>query len=256
MMAKTMTENYYNDLAPFYKFIYPNWDASVQRQAELLDSVIREFVGEKPKTILDVACGIGTQSIGLAHLGYKVASSDLSPAEVEQARKEALRHGVQIEFQVVDMRHVWEFFQKQFDVVIACDNSIPHLLSDGEILLAFKQFYQCTKSDGGCIITVRDYAQLERKDKQKQMYPRLVHQTGDKQIVMFDVWNFDGAYYEMTTYIVDDTGKPDAKTQILRGGKYYCVEIPTLERLFKEAGYREVTTLRDRFFQPLLVAKK
>lgn len=251
-----MTENYYNSLAPYYKFIYQNWDVSVQRQAEELDGVIRDFIGEKPKIVLDVACGIGTQSIGLAHLGYQVTSSDLSSAEVEQARKEALRYGVQIEFQVVDMRQVWEIYQRQFDVVIACDNSIPHLLSDAEILLAFKQFYQCTRSGGCCIITVRDYHQFERKNMQKQMSPRLVHQTDVGQIVMFDVWDFDGDTYEITTYIVDDVGRSEAKTKVLRGGKYYCVEIPVLEKLFHEAGFREVTTLRDRFFQPLLIAKK
>ncbi len=251
-----MTDNYYDGLAPYYKYIYPNWDASVQRQAQALDGVIREFLGEQSKTVLDVACGIGTQSIGLAALGYKVTSSDLSAGEVEQARKEAFSHGVQIEFRVADMRQVWETYQRQFDVVIACDNSIPHLLGDDEILIAFKQFYQCTKPGGGCIISVRDYAQLERKENQKQIHPRLVHPTDGGQIVMFDVWDFDGAYYEITTYIVDDTGGRVAKTQVLRGGKYYCVEISTLERLFLEAGYREVTTLRDRFFQPLLVAKK
>jgi cyclopropane fatty-acyl-phospholipid synthase-like methyltransferase len=251
-----MTETFYNSLAPYYKYIYPNWDTSVQRQAEALDGVIRDFIGEKPKTVLDVACGIGTQSIGLAKIGYRVTSSDLSSAEIEQAQRETLKYGVQIDFQVVDMRRVWEAYQRQFDVVIACDNSVPHLLGDSEILLAFKQFYQCTKSGGCCIITVRDYAQLERKDKQKQIYPRTVHQTDGGQIVMFDVWNFDDDYYEMTTYIVDDVGKSEAKTQILRGGKYYCVGISTLEKLFQEAGFREVNTLRERFFQPLLIALK
>ncbi len=125
-----MIENYYDSLAPFYKFIYPDWDASVRRQANALDSVIREVIGNEPKTVLDVACGIGTQSIGLAKLGYKVTSSDLSSAEIEMARQEALRFKVQIEFQVADMREVWETFQREFDLVIACDNAVPHLLED------------------------------------------------------------------------------------------------------------------------------
>jgi len=251
-----MTEDYYNNLAPYYKLIYPNWDTSVQRQADALDSVIQEFIGKTANTILDVTCGIGTQSIGLAKLGYHVMASDLSAAEVAQAQKEALRHDVEIEFQVVDMRRAWETYQRQFDVVIACDNSVPHLLTNKEILLAFSQFYQCTKSGGCCIITVRDYAQLERNGKQRQLYPRLVHQTDSGQIVMFDVWDFDGDYYEITTYIVYDVGESVAQTQVLRGGKYYCVEIPTLEKLFREAGFREVNILRDRFFQPLLIATK
>lgn len=72
--------------------------------------------------MLDAACGIGTQSIGLAKLGYQVTSSDLSPAEVEQTQQEAIRYGVHIEVQVVDMRKVWETYQRPFDIVIACDN--------------------------------------------------------------------------------------------------------------------------------------
>lgn len=34
------------------------------------------------------------------------------------------------------------------------------------------------------------------------------------------------------------------------------MEIPTLEKLIQEAGSREVKTLRDRFFQPLIIAQK
>lgn len=251
-----MTEFFYNHLAPYYKYIYLDWDASVQRQAKELDSLIQEFTGKTAQTVLDVSCGIGTQSIGLAKLGYQVTSSDLSSAEVEHARQEASRQDVQIEFTVADMRQVWNIYRRQFDVVIACDNSIPHLLDNDEILTAFRQFYKCTKSGGCCIITVRDYAQLERKDQQKQVYPRTVHQTENEQVVMFDVWDFDGNYYEITTYLVEDRGESLAQTQVIRGGKYYCVEIPTLEKLFKEAGFREVKTLGDRFFQPLLIAIK
>jgi SAM-dependent methyltransferase len=251
-----MTENYYNSLAPFYKYIYQDWDASVQRQAEALDGVIRDFFGGNPKTVLDVACGIGTQSIGLAKLGYQVTASDLSSAAIEQAQQEAIRYGVQIEFNVVDMRQVWDTYRRQFDIVIACDNSIPHLQSDDEILLAFKQFYQCTRAGGGCLISVRDYAQLGRVEKGKQMVPRLVHQTDHGQVILFDVWDFEGKSYEITTYLVEDEGKPEANTKIIRGGKYYWVGISTLETLLKEAGFEAVHTLRERFFQPLILAKK
>ncbi len=251
-----MTESYYNGLAPYYKYIYPNWDKSVERQADALDRIIQEFGGKDANSVLDAACGIGTQSIGLAKLGYHVTASDLSSGEIQQARQEASRYGVEIEFQVADMRHVNEIYQKEFDVVMACDNAVPHLLTDEEILLAFKQFYACTKPDGICIISVRDYVLLERREQEKKMYPRLVHQTDDGQILIFDVWDVEGDYYEITTYLVDDRGVPTAQTQVLRGGKYYCVEIATLERLLGEAGFREVHTLRDRFFQPLIVAKR
>ena len=139
-----MTEAYYNSLAPYYKLIYADWEASVQRQASALDGIIREFFGENVHHILDAACGIGTQSIGLAQVGHTVIASDISSAAIEHARTEASTRGLSIEFRLADMRQLWQVHQRQFDVVIACDNAVPHLLSDDDILQAFEQFYQCT----------------------------------------------------------------------------------------------------------------
>lgn len=251
-----MIENYYNDLTPYYKLIYPDWEASIKRQAAVLDSVIREFFGPAANRILDAACGIGTQSIGLAQLGYAVTASDISPAAIGQARQEAAQRALKIEFSVTDMRQLWSAQQKQFDVVIACDNAIPHLLTDDDILQAFAQFYQCVHAGGGTIITVRDYAQLQCDRSRQQLNPRLVHPTPEGRLIMFDLWEFDGRHYEITTYVVEDNGQPNANTRLIRGGRYYCVEIPLLEQLLQKVGFRDVVTLRDRFFQPLIVAKK
>lgn len=250
-----MTDQFYDQLAPYYKYVYQDWDASVTRQARILDEVIREFSQISAKTLLDVSCGIGTQSIGLARLGYQVSASDLSSGEIEKAKIETQKAGLAINFQVADMREVKEVFPGPFDVVISCDNSIPHLLTDADILLAFKQFYQCTKEGGLCLVSVRDYAQMEHHDG-KKMFPRTVHPIEDGQLVMFDVWDFEQNQYEITTYIIEDTGGSQANVQVLHGGRYYCVGISTLEKLFVEAGFREVQTLMDRYFQPLMVAVK
>ncbi len=251
-----MTESFYDDLAPYYKMLYPDWDASVERQAKALHSVIQEYLGEEKQFILDVACGIGTQSIGLAKLGYQVSASDISQGGIEHAKFEAKQHQVSIEFQVGDMRQTWDTYQRQFDILIACDNAIPHLLSDQEILKTFQQFYQAVKTGGGCLISVRDYARLEREKGEKKFYSRRVQETEEGQIILFDIWDFyDETHYEITTYLLKDNGEKVGTTAI-RGGKYYCVEIPTLEKLFIEAGFRDVTVLKDRFFQPLLVATK
>lgn len=75
----TDTKQFYAGLAPLFHLIYPNWGSSVQRQAAALDSVIRETLGDGATSVLDVSCGIGTQSLGLAELGYRITASDLSP---------------------------------------------------------------------------------------------------------------------------------------------------------------------------------
>jgi SAM-dependent methyltransferase len=254
MSSQSKIEGFYDNLAPYYRWLYADWDASVARQASILDAVIREICGPHVRQILDAACGIGTQTLGLAELGYRLTASDISSVEVERARAEANRRGLNVDFCLADMRHLSDVHQRQFDAIIACDNAIPHLLSDADILLAFEQFYRCTVPGGGCIISVRDYAALERGGR--QFYPRLIHDTDKGWMILFDVWEFEGEYYDLTTYVVEDAGHDLAQTHVIRGGRYYCVTIETLERLYRQAGFVDVRTLLDRFYQPLIVALK
>ena len=72
---------FYDDLAPLYHLVYPDWEQSLQSQSTALAAIIRRHWGDPIRTILDVSCGIGTQAIGLAGLGYTVTGSDLSPRD-------------------------------------------------------------------------------------------------------------------------------------------------------------------------------
>ncbi len=249
-----MLETYYDGLSQYYKYIYFDWDTSVRVQAKILDGIIREYFGDTVERILDAACGIGTQSIGLAQLGYSLTASDISAGELEQARYEASKREVNIEFRLADMRKLSDTYSDKFDMVIACDNAVPHLLSDGEITQAFREFYRCTTSEGGCLISVRDYEHIERGGR--RLNPRTVHDTDDGKLILFDLWEFDGNYYDFTTYAVLDRGNGKADIQVIPGGRYYCVTIPKLESLMKQAGFKKVVTLNERFFQPLILGRK
>ena len=124
-----MTQAFYDQLAPFYHLLYPDWEASVARQSQGIATVLEEFGFSPGARILDAACGIGTQTLGLARLGYDVTASDLSPDAVARARVEANRRDLQVTFAVADLRHLSTVFTKPFAAVIACDNAVPHLLT-------------------------------------------------------------------------------------------------------------------------------
>ncbi|NUO83369.1 hypothetical protein HUU05_25130 [candidate division KSB1 bacterium] len=89
-----------------------------------------------------------------------------------------------------------------------------------------------------------------------KLVPRPVHQTHDGHMIVFDVWEFEGEFYNFTTYLVEDLGQRTAVTHVIRGGRYYCVTVAKLETLLKQAGFAHVTTLRERYYQPLLVGTK
>jgi SAM-dependent methyltransferase len=246
-------ENFYQQLTPFYHLIYPDWEASIEYQAGALTEIIEECWGDQVETILDAACGIGTQALGLARLGYRLTASDLSRAEVERAQREATRRNLTLNFSAADMRRVYDHHRQQFDLVIACDNAVPHLLTDQDILAAFRQFYRCARPGGGCLISVRDYDNEERTGVQVKPYGLRVE--GQTRYLLFQVWEFQGAIYDLAMYFVEDRGGSDCVTHVMRT-KYYAVGTDKLIQLMTRAGFRQVQRLDDRFFQPVIVGKK
>ena len=86
---------FYDEFADDYHLAYGgNWEAAVARQGAALDALIRDLL-PNATTVLDCSCGIGTQALGLARLGYSVLGSDISSGEIERAQREAERFGVE-----------------------------------------------------------------------------------------------------------------------------------------------------------------
>ena len=248
------TTDFYDQMAPFYHLIFPQgFDASIQRHATALDAIIRSNWGSAVRSILDVSCGIGTQALGLARLGYEVTASDVSPGAVSRAKREAAQRDLSIEFSVADMRVASEHHGRRFDVVLSADNSVPHLLSDAEILTAFQAVFQCCKPGGGCIITVRDYEQ-EDVDNDRVITYGLRNHKGVRYLV-FQVREPDGDQYEVSMYFVRDDGSDSPTTHVMRS-RYYAVKIPRLMRLLREAGFAEVHRSDDVYVQPVMIGKR
>ena len=248
------TAAFYDALTPFYHLIYPDWQASIARQAQALDSIIRSAGGSQLRTVLDAACGIGTQSLGLAALGYEVTASDLSPAAVERARTEAQQRSLSIQTSVADMRLAYDHYRRRFDVVLACDNSVPHLLSDSDILSAFQQFYACTAPGGVCLVSMRDYAAIDMS-KPAQFQPYGIRDTDLARYVLFQIWEPSPPLYDTTFYIIEHRTGTEPAVHSTRA-TYYAVPISRVVQLMEQAGFSAVSRVDDVFFQPVIVGHK
>lgn len=245
---------FYDELSPFYHLIYEDWEAAIARQAKALGEVICDRWGKNAKSVLDVSCGIGTQSIGLAALGFRVTGSDLSTEAVERAKREAVSRSLDIAFSVCDMRQVAAHHGEGFDVVLSGDNAVPHLLSDEEILLALRAMYACLRPGGGCVITIRDYDQEERGKSIVKPYG--IRQEAGKRYLIWQIWDFEGAQYALSLYFVeDDRQSGTAMTRVMRS-RYYAISPGHLLGLMERAGFDDVKRLDGVFFQPVLVGTR
>ena len=249
-----MVKDFYDQLSPFYHLIYKDWEADVAQQGRCLRDIIEGRWGRGARSVLDVSCGIGTQSIGLASFGFEVTGSDLSPEAVERARREAAWRGLNISFSVCDMRQAGAHTAMTFDVVLSGDNAVPHLLSDEEILLALRAMHACLRRGGGCVITIRDYDKEERG--RGIVKPYGIREEDGKRYLIWQIWDFEGEQYELTMYFIeDDKESGTARTHVFRS-RYYAVSPSRLLALMERAGFGAVERLDDIFFQPVLVGTR
>ena len=80
-----ITQTFYDSMASQYDKLFLDWQATTREQASILNALFSECGFDRTARILDCACGIGTQAIGLAALGYGVTASDISEGELAQA---------------------------------------------------------------------------------------------------------------------------------------------------------------------------
>ena len=76
----------------------------------------------------------GTQDI--ERVLAAIESTDAIAYTARLATDEAARRGLSIAVSVADMRQAHDHHARAFDLVLACDNALPHLLTDDELIAA------------------------------------------------------------------------------------------------------------------------
>ena len=247
-------QTFYDDLATQYDKLFLDWTATTHEQAALLDGLFGRFGADRTASVLDCACGIGTQAIGLAALGYTVTGSDISEAELTEARRRAAANGVAIPFARADFRALEEVFDQPFDIVIAMDNALPHMLTAEDLSAAIKSMVGRLKDGGLLVASIRDYdALLETKPPYSPPY---IHDTAAGRRVSFQTWDWEGEHYRLVQYIIDDGATLEVSKFPC---EYRAARRQELTDLLTAHGCREVTWLFPEdsgFYQPIVVAKK
>ena len=250
----SITQRFYDNMASHYDKLFLDWKATTDEQAVLLQNIFQKLNYNQTASILDCACGIGTQSIGLAALGYNVTASDISDGEIAEAKTRASNAKVKIRFENADFCALSATFSEQFDIVIAMDNALPHMLSSEDLGKAVKSIVGQIKENGIFVGSIRDYDAL-LQDKPPYS-PPYIHETEKGKRVSFQTWAWNDDRYQLTQYIIDDE-------ECLEINKFECEYRATrreeLTNLFATNGCKEVVWMfpeETGFYQPIIVARK
>ena len=250
------TRAFYDRLAADYDLIYDDWPAATLRQAALLDGLIRGALGDGRRTLLDCACGIGTQALGLAALGYRVTGSDLSPRAIARATSEARVRDLDAAFKVADMRALERLVPGRFDVVLAADNALPHLLSEDDLGAALQAIAHKLVPDGLFLASIRDYD--DALAARPETWPARLRGDEGQRCIVHQVWEWlDQRRYRVHIYVTRQQGARGWRCAH-HVGLYRALTRAELTAALQAAGLGAVRWLMPQdsgYHQPLVLAR-
>lgn len=245
-----MNNRFYDELAESYHLIFDDWDDAIRRQRDVLACLLPSPTDTK--RVLDCACGIGTQAIGLAMLGFSVEGSDPSTASIDRARREATARGLRAEFRVDDMRSLSTAPVNSYDAVLAMDNAVPHLQSDEDIKTALGAMRARLRVGGIVLISLRDYGPLIAQ--RPSSTPPSLYLDGKLRRVVHQVWDWqDDRRYFVHLFITIQ--EPDGWHTRHFVGQYRAVAPSHVAELAEHAGFDEVRVLapdETGYYQPVV----
>jgi SAM-dependent methyltransferase len=244
--------SFYDGLAPIYHLVYQDWEASVVRQGDALAALIDERWGAGARVVLDAAVGIGTQALGLLAKGFRVTGSDLSIDAVRRASREAAARGRSLPCLAADFRAL-PLRSACADVVIVCDNALPHLETEQDIATALAECLRCARPGGGCVISMRDYG-VPPPSGTVEVHPYGERLWNGRRHQLRQVWRWAGPRYDVSLELVP-LETPDAPTIALET-VYFAIAPARVAALMTTVGFADVRRLDGRLHQPVLIGTR
>ena len=245
---------FYDALAPDYHLLFDDWWSAAQWHGEVIADLLatRGIAGGH---LLDCTCGVGTQALPLAALGYRVIGTDVSAAAIDRARAEASARGLDVELAVRDVR---DHIDGVFDVVISCDNALPHLLRDEDLERALNSIHGCLQPGGLLLTSIRDYDSLSQSRPNgvpSSVDGRPGTRHGSGQVWQ---WSADAEYVDIELFTFTETAPG---TWRARSGttRYRALRRPTLDHLLKSVGFTSTEWLMPEnsgYYQPIVIARR
>ncbi|MFJ7305910.1 SAM-dependent methyltransferase [Streptomyces sp. NPDC099088] len=147
-MSQSPSSDWYSD---FFSYL-PNefWRRAVPPEATQadIDFIERELDLAPESRILDVPCGSGRHTLGLAARGHRVTGIDLSHEAITHARRTAETSGLTADFVQADMRETPR--DGSYDAIVCMGNSFGYL--DYPDLRTFLEGLSSTVRSGGGLV--------------------------------------------------------------------------------------------------------
>lgn len=246
---------FYDSLAGDYHLMFDDWWASAAGQGDVIAGLLGELGVAPGASVLDCTCGIGTQALPLAALGFRMTGTDLSTTAIERARAEAARRGLDVRLRAADVRTLT--VDEPFDAIISADNSLPHLRTDDDLAAALASVRGALAPGGIFLASIRDYDTLVR-DRVAGVMPRRHERDGERWI-HGQAWTWAQDHRTVTFDLFMITRQADGSwNTAVRTTTYRALLRHELTAALRAAGFVDLRwsePAASGYYQPIVTAR-
>jgi glycine/sarcosine N-methyltransferase len=157
-----------------------------------------------------------------------------------------------VSFSVADFRDL-DGVDGPFNVVLSCDNALPHLLEPAEIAGALRAMRSKLRDGGLLVISIRDYD----KERPAAPPPYLVAGPPRRLVVRLHDWDApDSPYYTVRFFFITETG--DGWDLAHHDARYRALPRAELTAAAATAGFEDIIWREADdvgYHQPILTAR-
>jgi len=170
--------------ADYDRFV--DWEARLAYELPFLEGLLSERGIHR---VLDAACGTGHHVLALAQRGFETAGADLSAEMIALARQNAATAGCDIPFTLAGFGQLADRLGGHFDALLCLGNSLPHVLTGGELEATLVDFAAALRPGGLLVIQNRNFDRV-LADRVRWMGPQ-AHQEGGREWLFLRFYDFN-----------------------------------------------------------------
>jgi glycine/sarcosine N-methyltransferase len=234
-MKDTVTE-FYHELALCYDQMTRFQDRFNSEEKVMMEWIKRyEF-----RSALDVGCGTGLHAIILTTLGIRVVGSDSSRDMLKQASHNAVQADAKVKWITASMQEVAQKVSQKFDAIFCLGNSLPHLLTIGDLHKTVQGLSSILNDSGILVIQILNYDQLLNSKK------RIVGMNREKNREFIRFYDFLDSLICFNILTID--WKDDAPTSHLTRTLLYPYTKGELSSTLTHFGFSDIEYYGDLKF--------
>ncbi|AFD00938.1 Methylase involved in ubiquinone/menaquinone biosynthesis [Methanocella conradii HZ254] len=222
--------------------LFASWEERKRREGRFFRQILQSNGVE---SVIDCFCGTGFHVAMLSEMGYHVDGIDISPHMIRKAKENLKDMGLDDRVRVGDVKEL--VAGEKYDCALSMGNSLPHEFGDENVLKALEGMYGALKYGGIVIIHMENFDRLY-EDKER-FIPSVYRRTGDgTEAFIFAIDYYEDRVVFNILSLIERGGKPGFEVDVV---EYNPINVESLKRLLKEAGFSGLALYEDFMMRPL-----